>query len=200
MDLPIHGFLNSVTFIDHTASLKGACALTISPPLREIYRPTQLFVWDIAYIRRALNTCSRRYIVYPEFAPQSGRLHYHIILYVHDLIKWKHLWVSIPKELGVICFNLISTPWDLIKWTLYCSKNWPITKLILDLQDPPIYHSLRPRKEMKIPVKKNENNILSYMLSSNTPLSKAPETSLEGVVPREARLKGASTLSFVDFE
>lgn len=139
-------------------------AITISPPYSKD-RPSFKYNSDKPIIIKYLNKVSDYYILYPELST-DGRLHYHGIIQFRDMIKWykstKHILSSL---LGFICLKIIKTNIDNIKWIYYISKDWPITKGVLDIQDPLIIKTSNRNNIKKI--KKNQkilDNIITRML------------------------------------
>lgn len=106
-------------------------ALTLSPILRK-GNPLQIFRLDCIDTLCALIKCCSDVVIYPEFA-ENGRLHYHGVLYVNDLVKW---YKSVLPTLNHKGFVLIKSKNIDAKWSEYCSKNWEITKNVLNMTDP----------------------------------------------------------------
>lgn len=63
------------------------------------------------------------YSIYPELS-KSGKLHYHGIIRITDMIKWYRKALPILSSLGLYSIQRIDSPIDLIRTSLYCRKDW----------------------------------------------------------------------------
>ncbi len=106
--------------MNRTLENKMAYSMTISPPYR-FNRPTYLYNEDIPKIKRWLNKFSRHYVIYSEFDDES-RLHYHLSVWIHDLIKYHKTKYLLNNKLGFIKTKLLKTRLDLLRWHIYCIK------------------------------------------------------------------------------
>lgn len=75
-------------------------------------------------IRRWLNMVSNHYCIYPELADLTGRLHYHGVILINDMIKFKHIKTSIDKNIGWVKIDKLKTYGDHLRWLMYCMKEW----------------------------------------------------------------------------
>lgn len=124
--------------MNRTIEKNGVYAITISPPYRK-RSPDYLYSDDKLVIRRLLNKCSRHYLLYPEFDERS-RLHYHGIVYIHDLVKWhKHVKHNIDRMIGFTLIKKIRTIDEHIGWINYCKKGGYT-------YDPIVYVNLRRKR------------------------------------------------------
>lgn len=118
-------------------------ALTISPKPR-FGSALFHFYSDKDQIRKALNKCSDRYILYPEF-DDGDRLHYHGCVIIKDPIKW---YKSVKRDLqafvGYIKTKRIKTHKLHVGWLLYSSKDWGYNQQIFE--DPILPRTVRRRK------------------------------------------------------
>lgn len=95
-------------------------ALTISPPYRD-HSIKYLYKWDKPFIQKALNRCSRYYIMYPELDLQ-GRLHYHGVVRLTSLTSWGFVKRTIDNDIGFACIKKIKGFKEHLGWLLYCRK------------------------------------------------------------------------------
>lgn len=130
-------------------------SITISPRYRAS-TPIFLFNSDEPMIRRYLNKFSRYYIIYPEF-DDKVRLHYHGILRVHDMLKYRCIKHTMDRMIGFTCIKKINTFNDKLKWLIYCQKQWASN--IHLFEKPIIYRRL---KRKRVVPKEEKKNILDY--------------------------------------
>lgn len=143
-------------------------AITISPPCNP---PTvSCLKWlDIKEydIRRLLNKFSRHYILYPEFS-DTGRLHWHGLIIVHDKLALNLTRHLINKQLGWLALKPIRTFKDKLGWLMYCQKEYadicrafkPI--IYMNLKRYKTLFSATKRKHQADEEQKN-NNILTQL-------------------------------------
>lgn len=124
----------------------GLYAITISPPYRlslnGIYKTNRfLFFRDKQEIQTGLNRCSKHYFIYPEIT-LDGRLHYHGLIRIDDLIKWKRSTIThLRRQLGLVC---IKPPNKVNEgWLKYCNKEWEQTRQVLGIEEIIYYQNLR---------------------------------------------------------
>lgn len=135
-------------------------ALTVSPKDRvdKYNKIEHIYIDDVNIMRKYMKRCSSHYIVYPE-TDAVGRLHYHGIIEVSDKIKFVKQVIPALKRIGYVCLKPLDTLKDNISWILYCSKEWMITKDIVDIQQP-----LIPQHKKKIIKDRNTDyvSLLDY--------------------------------------
>lgn len=118
-------------------------AITISPPPRLAYTKNKnqyknLYMDDKLFIKNIMSYIKvPTYLLYPEFDDKQ-RLHYHGIINMNytqyvRYMKWAQF--KIPK-LGFTMLKPIKTLNDNLEWIVYMSKNWNITKQILEISRP----------------------------------------------------------------
>lgn len=144
-------------------------AITISPPDRSNKYPYKLknvnfhiFCEDKLEIVRLLNRTSIEYTLYPEF-DMNGRLHYHGIVIVKNKTNWLRTTLPGLKRIGFVC---VKTNPD-AKWTQYCTKEWEVTKKVLQIDKPIMYEKLKPGPKVNVikEVNKISTNILDMLAS-----------------------------------
>lgn len=107
-------------------------ALTISPPdrtcrylnLRDCYHN------DISNYRILLKKCCNHYCLFPEL-DQNGRLHYHGLIKLTDRVKWFKLVKPALQTYGFICVKPLKSFIDHLNWSIYCLKEFAMTKQVL---------------------------------------------------------------------
>lgn len=107
-------------------------SLTISPRYHTGQSNT---IWHKIYTRaivKCLNRFSHRYAIYPEYARNNRnegefRLHYHGTVEVDDFISFTKKNYLLEK-LGFVKWKKLNKVSDLLKWNIYCLKEYPITK------------------------------------------------------------------------
>lgn len=119
-------------------------AITISPPKRTIMQKN-IEPYNLLYNMDMYHFVSimkynriRRYILYPEF-DIKGRLHYHgtLILDPNQYIRfYKHAIHKLAIKIGFIDVKKLLTFKDKLRWVMYMSKEWGLSKEILSIQDP----------------------------------------------------------------
>lgn len=119
-------------------------AITISPPCRlsnyKRYKDPQDLVFnnDLVSIYSILSyNRIYKFIIYPEF-DFKGRLHYHGIISLDSNQKvrfYKHALIKL-KNIGFVEIKPLKTFLDNLKWLIYCSKEWGITRDILNIKNP----------------------------------------------------------------
>lgn len=118
-------------------------AITISPPSRISYtnyknQYKNLYMDDKLFIKNIMKYIKvTKYIYYPEF-DEKQRLHYHGIIdmdYNQYIRYMKYAQFKLPK-LGFTCLKPIKTYKDNLEWIVYMSKNWNISKEILQISRP----------------------------------------------------------------
>ncbi|AYP28868.1 MAG: replicase [Cressdnaviricota sp.] len=123
--------------------MNTSLAITISPPSRVINNKLKepfkhLYADDKNYIEQTLKyNRIGRYIIYPELDPK-GRLHYHGVINLdsNELVRfYKHAFHKL-KTIGFVDIKPLKTFTDKFRWTIYMSKDWGITRDILDLNSP----------------------------------------------------------------
>ena len=135
-------------------------AITISPPYKPYNSPLFLYQGDKPLIRKRLNLFSNYYNLYPEL-DEKNRLHYHGIIKIKDMIKYRHVKYKLDRELGYIKINKFQTFQDKLRYLLYSMKQWPENQHYF--KTPIIYKSLKRRKKIQIKnILNNYNNILNY--------------------------------------
>jgi hypothetical protein len=136
--------------------------ITISPPPQVESPKTTYFKWYIPLII-ALKPATTMFVLYPEL-DETGRLHFHGIVYVKDWAKlFRHAYPWIRKNVGFIDIRKKAN--NKLGWLMYCMKNWARTQQDLEI-DEPIY---RKRIGPKTTVPKPEplprvNNIFDYFM------------------------------------
>lgn len=128
-------------------------ALTISPPCRvNKYNSLKSIYYQDQYtIDSLLRKCSKDYTIYPE-QDINGRLHYHGVIQVSDMIKYHK---NVLPGLKLIGFVKVKPITNLQKWLDYCKKEWENTKKVFGIDDPLIWRTKRIPKEVLL---KDENN------------------------------------------
>ena len=115
-------------------------AITISPPNRVQYSKdknanTNLFKSDEIFIDSIMKYIKcYNYIIYPEFS-EKGRLHYHGVIDLdrNQYIRYmKYAQHKLPK-IGHVDIKPLETFIDNLKWTIYITKEWGMTREILDI-------------------------------------------------------------------
>lgn len=155
--------------------------VTISPSIREGF-PQTIYEDDKLKIIRAVRKASKHYIIYPEFAYPSGRLHYHGIIVVNDMIAWCKFTLPRFRMLGFTDIKPIRQKEyrlnfilqgkieknvhvykdvSILSVLLYIRKMWPVTKKILDL-DEPIYPKKVVRKRKLVIGESGQEAITDY--------------------------------------
>lgn len=125
----------------------GSCyayAITISPPSRigteyvkignTSYKyggHLPIFHDDYRVIIRALRHAVDFVELYPEIS-LDGRLHYHGVINIKDMIKWYKTSVKLLNRLGFIKLCKFKSH----GWIKYIRKDWEITKIVLELNYP----------------------------------------------------------------
>jgi len=135
-------------------------AITISPEYRK-GRQDYHYRDDLDKIK-LLKSCSKRYMIYPEFSV-SGRLHYHGIVEIHDRVKWFKKLKPLFEKMGMLHIKSIDDHKARIGWIIYMSKAWPETKSILSLENP-----IMPKHEPRV-----KRHIGYNELDDNIPILKA---------------------------
>lgn len=131
--------------------------VTISPPVRN-NKPEYLFQDDIVIINR-IKLCSKKYIIYPEL-DSKGRLHYHLIMSLHDKVKWHKSVLPGFRKIGFVKIEWMKTFKDKLNVLQYIRKEWPDSSMVIGIKEP-IYPLRRMKK------KKNQNMILYYLPLDN---------------------------------
>ncbi len=106
--------------------------ITISPKYRTI-DPDILYNEDMRIIRRWMNRFSSHYVIVPEFAELTARLHYHGTVIIADMIKFYKTKYRIDKEIGFVKIDLLKTFKDHLRWNIYIYKNYWKTRDHYDL-------------------------------------------------------------------
>lgn len=131
-------------------------AITISPPHRPL-RNKMIEPYNLLFTEDSANINSifrysriKTYLIYPEL-DHKGRLHYHgiINLGVNEYIRfYKH---SIHKlsQIGYVDVKKINSFIDNLRWVIYMSKEWGITKDILSINEPIMKHKTTKIKSYK---------------------------------------------------
>jgi len=123
--------------------MNTSLAITISPPLRynnKLFKnPNKCqYMDDLIFIRHVFHyNRIGSYIIYPEF-DQKGRLHYHGTLNLsHDeLVRFYKHAVHKLGNLGFVDHKRLLTFMDKLKWSIYCKKEFGLTRDILEIQSP----------------------------------------------------------------
>ena len=102
-------------------------AITISPPLKTHSSPIKIHHGEIYRIQRSLNKFSHHYCLYPEL-DNNNRLHYHGIIHIDDMIKYRHTKHIMDKELGFIKIDKFKSFKDKLRYLVYSMKQWPENK------------------------------------------------------------------------
>lgn len=119
-------------------------SITISPPPRP-EGIKYLYDTDIYLIRKYLNKFSRHYIIFPEIALATSRLHYHGVIDIHDPIKFHAIRHILTRTLGYIKVDPLKDHTNKLTWIIYCMKEWASTRALL--KEPIIYQSLKRSKK-----------------------------------------------------
>lgn len=133
-------------------------AITISPLPRNYTSPIKLYYGDIYRIQRQLNKFSKHYCLYPEL-DINNRLHYHGIIHIDDMIKFRHIKHIMDKELGFIKIDKFKTFKDKLKYLIYSMKQWPENNNYF--QKPIIYERLK--RGCRPPTKEEDKYIKSIL-------------------------------------
>ncbi len=101
--------------------------LTISPPY---YVGNLLYKYsdDFFYLKFLKRSCDR-YLIYPEH-DDNDRLHYHGIIHIKDHYKWYKSTKRKLSVMGHIKVQKLKLFSDLLKASLYCSKDWSLNNTI----------------------------------------------------------------------
>lgn len=124
-------------------------ALTITPPYRSInklYRnPNRmLFDEDADQIHCIMKYNKiKGYIIYPEFS-EKGRLHYHGILTLNptEYIRFHKHAIHKLKLIGFVDITIIKEFINNLRYVVYMSKEWGVTREILEINQPIMYRKL----------------------------------------------------------
>lgn len=92
-------------------------------------------------IRRWFNMFSNHYCLYPELADETARLHYHGIVQINDMTKFKHIKTSIDKNLGWIKIEKFKNFRGKLGWLMYCQKEWAGNRRLF--KQPIMYERLK---------------------------------------------------------
>lgn len=124
--------------------LENAYAITISPPSRigteylkignKSYKyggHQAIFHDDYRVIIRALKYSVDFVELYPELTT-CGRLHYHGVIHIVDMIKWQKHGVKLLNRLGFLKICKFKT----VGWIKYFLKEWETTKKVLEIEIP----------------------------------------------------------------
>lgn len=120
-------------------------AITISPKYRGFASPKYIYNDDKPLIMKYLNKMSNHYCLYPEF-DANHRLHYHGIINIKDMIKFRHLKHLIDKLIGFVKIEKIKDHNNHLKFLIYSMKQWAENKEYFE--SPIIYSNLRRRKKI----------------------------------------------------
>lgn len=113
--------------------------ITISPRMRD-RDPKKLYDEDSYVVRRIINKFSRHYCLYPEFS-KEGRLHYHGIVHIHDMIKFCKVRHKLANELGFVKWDFIKDWISELRSLVYSMKNWAETSSLIPT--PLLYKRLK---------------------------------------------------------
>lgn len=109
-------------------------SITISPPHRSDKNSGEIYQEYKKIIINTFASFAVKYIIYPEYS-MDGRLHFHGIYQIHDLIKFKRLIYRIRK-IGMVKIDRLKTFNDQLKWIIYCQKEWALTRKVLRIRFP----------------------------------------------------------------
>lgn len=137
-------------------------ALTISPPDRVTKYDTlrNIYFSDMILIDTVLHRSCSQYIVYPELDIE-GRLHYHAKITIKDKIKFYRDTKPKLGKIGYIKIKKLNTHYDKLRWLIYISKEWGVTKEVLEIQDP-IYKKKLRKTKFKFNIDLDEGTITEY--------------------------------------
>lgn len=82
-------------------------------------------------LRRELNKMSKHYVLVPEFS-DKGRLHYHGTIQIDDKLKMYNNKYRLDR-MGFTKLDPLETVKDLLKWTVYCRKNYGLIRAEYDI-------------------------------------------------------------------
>lgn len=127
-------------------------AITISPPYKAYNSPSFLYNGDKPLITKYLNRFSNHYCIYPEL-DNNNRLHYHGIIDIKDMIKFRHIKYEMDRILGFIKIDKFIEKNNKTKFQhkltflIYSMKQWPLNKDYFI--KPIIYKKLQRRRRQK---------------------------------------------------
>ncbi len=101
-------------------------SVTISPPYRK-FDPVYLYNEDIPVITRWLHKFSKHYVIYPEL-DSGSRIHYHLSVWIHDMMKYHRTKYTMDRKVGFVKTKRLKTTYDLLRWHLYCTKDYYLNK------------------------------------------------------------------------
>jgi len=145
--------------------MNTSLAITISPPQRTETRfkdPNKLFFIDDISSFRCIMKYNRikTYILYPELDPK-GRLHYHgiINLNINEYVRFHKHAIHKLRKIGFVDIKPLKDFINKLRWVTYMSKDFGITKEILNIESP----VMTMRYQVHIDKKDIDNpNILDY--------------------------------------
>lgn len=119
-------------------------ALTISPPDRSskkypLINQHKFTYDDDKHLIEQIMKYNRikTYIIYPEF-DDKGRLHYHGILTLdhNEQVRFHRHAIHKLRKMGFLDISTLESLKANIRWILYMSMEWSITKEILEIENP----------------------------------------------------------------
>lgn len=143
--------------------MNGTLAFTISPPDRvtRYNHIRAIYLDDKRFLNNKLRQCCSKYILYPEL-DIKGRLHYHGMICINDPIKWrKSVYDTIRYNLGYCHVKKLNNFKEILRWLMYCQKEYAITWQVLEEREPII-----PKKPRKIKFRDHpelDGGILEYL-------------------------------------
>lgn len=97
------------------------------------------------------NKFSKKYALYPEFDSNS-RLHYHGLIYVHDIIKMHKCKYKFMKAMtAFIKYDKIKNYTHQLRCLIYSMKDWPVNRE--EFNHPVMYTKIRRKLKVKEPPK-----------------------------------------------
>lgn len=132
--------------------------ITISPP--PIPYSTRLaYISQKAHIRKYLNKCSNKYIIWPEVTEKDLRLHYHGIFHMASYQKWFNTTKHSLELIGFVKIKLIRTLAEHYRVQKYIRKDYYKVEGAL-----PVFMPKKIRRVKRHVTRKHGKNILDYLI------------------------------------
>lgn len=133
--------------------------ITITPPFRG-FNIKYLYDDDKYFLIRWLNKFSHHYILYPEIAEATSRIHYHGVVQIHDMIKFHMSRGEVQRRgLGFVKISRFEEYINHLRYLVYCRKDGLFVGTEMT---PIIYKNLKRRRAPPRPCTTN-NTILKYL-------------------------------------
>lgn len=127
--------------------LYGWYALTVSPP-KSIVDKCTLHVKYSQIIVRFLRRVTKQYILYPELAARTARLHYHGLFHMTDTVAY-YKGFHCLERIGFVKVDRLRTMKDKLRWIFYIRKDTPLTAGVLTPSPVPILPTKPTRTNSK---------------------------------------------------